>query len=144
MNAVTTTLEKYQQLIESQQDQLPGAQLPWLQSQRQQAAQRFLKAGFPTRKSELWRYTNVDSLLNKDFVPPAQDKAATLADTAVLAGSQNRRIVFINGKYSAQLSRLQDLPKGVYIASVQQAMAERGDLLQKNPGEKPHREFSRF
>jgi Fe-S cluster assembly protein SufD len=144
MNAVTTTLEKYQQLIESQQDQLPGAQLPWLQSQRQQAAQRFLKAGFPTRKSELWRYTNVDSLLNKDFVPPAQDKAATLADTAALVGSQNRRIVFINGKYSEQLSRLRDLPKGVYIASVQQAMAERGDLLQKILEKSPTGNFHVF
>jgi len=144
MNAVTTTLEKYQQLIESQQDRLPGADLPWLQTQRQQATQRFLKAGFPTRKSETWRYTSVDSLLNKTFVAPVLDQSLSSGKADVLAGSQCRRIVFVNGRYSAQLSQLDGLPQGVYIASLRQAMEERGDILEKILASSPTGEFHVF
>ena len=133
MNAIATTLEKYQQLIESQRHQLPGAQLPWLQTQREQAEQRILKMGFPTRKSEAWRYTNVDSLLNKTFIPSVSqdDAVARLAYADLLAEAQTHRIVFVNGRYSAQLSNLKDLPLGIYISGLQQAMVERSDVIQK-------------
>ncbi|WP_455212005.1 Fe-S cluster assembly protein SufD [Kaarinaea lacus] len=144
MNAVTTTLEKYQQLIQSQQDQLPGAQLPWLQSQRQQAEQRFVQTGFPTRKNELWRYTNVDSLLNDNFVPPAQDAAIVPGTIKALEWTHKQRIVFIGGRYSAHHSQLADLPPGVYIASVQQAMAERSELVEKIFDKSPTGNFHVF
>jgi len=143
MNAVTTTLEKYQQLIQSQQDQLPGDQLPWLKTQREQATKRFLQTGFPTRKSELWRYTNVDSLLNEPFVVPA-DTSIVPGEIKVLGQTQKQRIVFINGRYSAQFSHLQDLPQGVYIASVQQAIAERSEVVQKILEKSPTGNFHVF
>lgn len=149
MNAVTTTLEKYQQLIQSQQPKLPGAQLPWLQNQRQQATQRFLQTGFPTRKSELWRYTSVDSLLNNSFVPATQETMVqetmvVSEDIKALAQTQKQRIVFVNGRFSAQLSQLEDLPSGVYIASVQEALAERSDMLQKIFEKNPTKNFHVF
>ena len=144
MNAVTTTLEKYQQLIESQKGRLPGSQLPWLQAQRNHAEQRFLQAGFPTRKSEAWRYTNVDTLLNNSFVPPVQDKVLELGKTASLAHSQKQRLVFVNGQYSEKLSQLQGLPKGVYIASIQHAVAERSDVVQKILEKSPTNNFHVF
>jgi Fe-S cluster assembly protein SufD len=130
-----TSLEKYQQLIENQKQSLPGGDLPWLQVQREQAVQRFLQSGFPTRKSEAWRYSNLTSLLDKTFVLPEQGIQQEITTVPVesdwLAQSQNQRIVFVNGHFSAQLSQLQNLPQGVYIAGLQQAMAERADLLQK-------------
>jgi Fe-S cluster assembly protein SufD len=148
MNAVTTTLdtklESYQQLIESQRGQLPGAQWPWLQTYRDQGAQRFIQTGFPTRKSELWRYTNVDSLLNNTFVAPAQDKYIALGETKLLAESQKQRLVLVNGRYSEQLSHLENLPTGVYIASLQQAVAERGDVVQKILEKSPAGNFHVF
>jgi Fe-S cluster assembly protein SufD len=74
-------------------------------------------------------------LLDKSFVPPVlgkqQEKTIAPGQSDWLAQSQNQRIVFVNGQFSAQLSQLQNLPQGVYIAGLQQAMAERGDLLQK-------------
>jgi len=146
MNAVTTSLEKYQHLIESQRGKLPGAQLSWLQTQRDQAAQRFLKIGFPTRKSEAWRYTSVESLLNKTFVPPvSQEDSSTTGSCAHLLGeTQAQRIVFVDGRYSQSLSSLKELPKGVYIAALQQAMAERSDVIQKIFGKSPTHQFHVF
>jgi Fe-S cluster assembly protein SufD len=144
MNAVTTTLEEFQQLIDSQQGRLPGAQLPWLQTQREQAVQRFLQAGFPTRKSEAWRYTNVDSLLKNSFVLPAQNKPIALGETTALVQSQKQRIVFVNGRYSEQYSHLEGLPHGVYIGSLQQAMTERGDVVQKILEKSPTGNFHVF
>ena len=145
-NAVATSLEKYQSLIESQRSLLPGAQWPWLQSQRDQAVQRFLKSGFPTRKSEAWRYTSVDSLLNKTFIPAAapDDISTQHAYAELLAETQAQRIVFVNGRYSELLSSLKDLPEGVYIAGLQQAMAERGDVIQKILATSPTDDFHVF
>ncbi|KPJ92156.1 MAG: hypothetical protein AMJ53_09950 [Gammaproteobacteria bacterium SG8_11] len=130
--------------MQSQQSQLPGAQLPWLQAQREQAKQRFMKSGFPTRKSELWRYTNVDSLLNNSFVPATRDATIAPENIKALAQTQKQRIVFINGRYSERLSQLQDLPSGVYIASVQQALAERSEILQKVLEKSPTGNFHVF
>jgi Fe-S cluster assembly protein SufD len=144
MNAVTTTLEKYQHLIETEQPRLPGADLPWLQAQREQAVQRFLQTGFPTRKSEAWRYSNVSSLLDKSFVPPGQGGTISAVKNDLLADSQKQRIVFVNGRFSQPLSQLQGLPHGVYIAGLQQAMSERGDLLQKILQRSPQGEFHAF
>ncbi len=143
MNAVTTTLEKYQQLIQSQQPQLPGSNLPWLRAHREQAIQRFLQTGFPTRKSEAWRYTSLDSLLSKSFVVPDQDTGGELAKN-IFQDSQKLRMVFVNGRYSPQLSQLNGLPEGVYLASLQQTMAERGDLLQKMLERSPQSQFHVF
>jgi FeS assembly protein SufD len=146
MNAVTTALESYQRLIENQRDRLPGAQLSWLKTQRDLAEQRFIKSGFPTRKSEAWRYTNIDSLLKKNFVPgtTGNDDIAKRAYADVLTETQSQRIVFINGRYSQSLSTLKELPKGVYIAGLQQAMAERADVIEKILAKSPTDEFHVF
>lgn len=148
MNEVTNSLEKYQQLIENHKQSLPGGDLPWLQAQREQAVQRFLQSGFPTRKSEAWRYSNLSSLLNQTFVLPEQGKKQEKSIAPVKSGwlsqSQNQRIVFVNGQFSPQFSQLQNLPKGVYIAGLQQAIAERGDILQKILERSPKSEFHVF
>ena len=38
---------------------LPGARLPWLQVLREQAAEAFRAQGFPTRRVEAWKYTDL-------------------------------------------------------------------------------------
>jgi Fe-S cluster assembly protein SufD len=146
MNAVTTTLDKYKHLIEAQRGQLPGARVPWLQTQREDAEQRFLKVGFPTRKSEAWRYTSVEALLSKNFISPVShdDETAGRAYAALLAETHAHRIVFVNGRYSESLSKLENLPKGVYIAGLRQAMAERGDIIEKILAKSPTEEFHVF
>ena len=43
----------------------PGPE--WLRSLRQTAAERFAEVGFPTRRNEEWRFTNVSPIAETPF-----------------------------------------------------------------------------
>src|SRR5690606_26520831 len=92
-----------------------GALAPAGLDARREALDAFLAAGFPTRRDEAWRYTDLKPIAEADFdVAPAETSAevrrkaaALLADAAALpADEASGRIVLIDGRLDAQLSRL--------------------------------------
>lgn len=84
---------------------------------RQAALERFKAQGFPTRRHEQWKYTDLKPIADGDFdlVPAAPTAASTAAvgeriDAAALELG-GARLVFIDGHFSADLSRgAEDLP----------------------------------
>lgn len=76
-----------------------------------------LRLGLPHRKHEHWKYTPLDGLLSHEFVSAnAQVDKATLAALALPIDSW--RLVFIDGKFSAELS---DAEWGPYQVDVNAA-----------------------
>ncbi|CNK73372.1 Fe-S cluster assembly protein SufD [Yersinia alsatica] len=66
--------------------------------------QQVLQLGFPTAKHEDWKYTPLERLLAHDF-DFARAPAVTLAQRDALSLVQDaHRLVFIDGRYSPQLS----------------------------------------
>src|SRR3546814_8976654 len=57
---------------------LPGANLPWLASLRDAAIARFQSQGFPTTKSEAWKFTNLARLTAQSF-PVPDERPITVA-----------------------------------------------------------------
>ncbi len=49
----------------------------WLADRRRAALDRFAELGFPTRRDELWRFTNLTPLTRSVF-PPATEAALTV------------------------------------------------------------------
>lgn len=76
--------------------------------------------GLPAARVEAWKYTSLRALANRSFVsaPEALPIDATLLD-AVPAP----RLVFVNGRFDAGLSRLDELPEGVELRPLSQALA---------------------
>jgi Fe-S cluster assembly protein SufD len=74
----------------------------WLGELREAALARFLERGFPTRRDEDWKYTNLAALARLPFVPG--DAAAETDATDPLAGLDAYRLVFVNGSYRPGLS----------------------------------------
>ncbi|HEX6993534.1 MAG TPA: Fe-S cluster assembly protein SufD [Gammaproteobacteria bacterium] len=83
--------------------------------ERRRALDAFLTAGFPTRRDEAWRYTDLKPIAEGDFdVPPREVDAAVrervralLADVAAAdAGDAAARIVVVDGRLDEALSRL--------------------------------------
>ena len=76
-----------------------------LERRRQKALARFAEAGLPTPRQEAWKYTNLVGLKGFDFArseaPPALDAAPALLPQA------RHRIVFANGAFRPELSRLE-------------------------------------
>ncbi|MFZ1426100.1 MAG: Fe-S cluster assembly protein SufD [Geminicoccaceae bacterium] len=100
--------------------QLPGAVLhDW----RQASFARFATLGIPTTRSEAWKYTNVARAAN---VPMAFAPRASVALDAIaphlLGGPLTRRLIFVNGHISTDLSHVQSLPPGMRVMSLARAL----------------------
>src|ERR1051325_5653110 len=83
----------------------------WLAARRQQAMTRFAELGFPSRRSESWRYIDLQPLERTPLLParPAgfPDAAALRERVAALGlASAGIRLVLVDGRFVAELSHL--------------------------------------
>lgn len=98
---------------------LPGRNLPWLENLRDQAMQRFMEVGFPTLRSEDWKYTSVASIEKGQFaLAPATAAAVDAAEIEAQALPGAHVAVFVDGRHAPALSRTDTLPHGVLLASL--------------------------
>ena len=87
-------------------DHLPGARLLWLAALRDDAAAHVAARGFPTRRVEAWKYTDLSPVAQAGFAEPltAVAGALTLPKPRCTA-----RAVFVDGRFRADLSALDGL-----------------------------------
>ncbi|MBM3578624.1 MAG: Fe-S cluster assembly protein SufD [Alphaproteobacteria bacterium] len=100
---------------------------PQLATLRTAAFDAFSKTGLPNRHDEAWRYTDLRALLRdvKPLAAPPEESAAhSMREAAVLPGVASRRIVFVDGYFIAALSDLDNLEKGLSVASLSEALAK--------------------
>jgi Fe-S cluster assembly protein SufD len=118
-------------------DQRPQGGPRWLQDLRDRAASRFAALGFPTARDEEWRFTSVAPIAGAEFRPAGADAArATEAELAgYLYSDAALRIVLVNGRFAAELSRTGALPKGVRVESLAAAVTEQADVVQRYLGQ---------
>ncbi|HXP77437.1 MAG TPA: Fe-S cluster assembly protein SufD [Stellaceae bacterium] len=104
----------------------------WLLDRRAAALKQFAALGFPTRRQEPWRFTNLAPLAGAVFPPVPRPEPAThrLLLEPYLVGGAAHRIVLIDGYVVPELSPIGRLPKGVWLGSTARALAERPDLAE--------------
>ncbi len=105
---------------------LCGQNVTWLQQQRADALLRLTEHGFPAIRDEDWRYTNV-SVLDKQYFAPAQKSASAVITADWLKAYQlvdAWSLVLVDGYFSAELSMLVDLPEGVTVVSLAEALQD--------------------
>ena len=90
----------------------------WLQETRQQAKSLLSRLSVPTKKDEDWRFIDLADLTVGKFVAP-NINAENLSQTQ-LPETESSRLVFVNGKYNAELSDLSKLPTGIYVGNLEQ------------------------
>ncbi len=90
---------------------------------RRAAIERFAALGFPTTKDENWKYTNLAPFLKTPYGPAPRVAVAEARErlaAAPLADLGCPRLVFVNGRYAAELS---SPPPGVEAGSLQEVRA---------------------
>ncbi len=106
----------------------------WLTERRRAAIESFARQGFPTPKDEEWRFTNVAPIKNTTFTIPSRGEGRLSAESieaALIPGVEAAAtVVFVDGYYSPSLSRVMDLPEGVVLASLAEALRLRPELLE--------------
>ena len=107
-----------------------------VQQLRRRGLEVFDRVGFPSRRQEEWRKTNVAPIQRTTFrradagtagLTPEKINHFLLPDCIDL--------VFVNGRFSSELSRLGDLPEGVFAGSLAEAMVLHGDLIEQYLGQ---------
>jgi Fe-S cluster assembly protein SufD len=100
---------------------------------RKEAMGRFSALGFPTTKQEEWRFTNVAPAVRTPFEPVLHyDPLGVSADVVQrysLGDSVGGLLVFINGHWSREHSRLSGLPKGVTVENLASAMRTKSEFV---------------
>ena len=128
-------LDTYLEGFEEFQKLAPGHDLPWLRALRENAFARFCQVGFPTTHDEDWRFTNISSIAETPFrlsrdVPrlSSVDLQPWRMETAAC------RLVFVNGRFFAELSSLENLPAGVQVRSLARQIEENPKEVQAHLG----------
>lgn len=115
----------------AQAGRLPGSGIGWLDVARKEAMQAFLAAGLPDTRNELWKYTALRALAQRGYAA-RDDAAATRAidsDVFALPGVNGPRLVFVNGVFRVDLSRLDALPEGLSLTPLSRELNERPEPL---------------
>ncbi len=99
---------------------LPGAGLAWLGAAREGNIERFAAAGFPHPRLEAWKFTRLAQFADK---APAEGAPESTAAPTLGTIPTAHRLVFVNGRFRADLSDLSRLPGNVAVAELGQALA---------------------
>jgi Fe-S cluster assembly protein SufD len=123
--------------LEGHGDPRSGAGLSWLEARRTDALGRVRTAGMPHSKQEGWRYTPLRALMEQGFT--GIDEPVTAVDESDLAdllipALECDRVVLINGRYAATLSRLDNLPAGARAGSLREILEADPDALEARLG----------
>ncbi len=74
------------------------SRLAWLVQQQSDAIAQIRRNGFPTRRQEEWKYTDVQPILKQDFNFSADPVTAISNEPAPIEGLDCYRLVFMNGR----------------------------------------------
>ena len=103
---------------------------------RKSAISKFSDLQFPTTRDEEWKYTNISPLFNHTFKPAR--KSAKDYDVKVTPflfdKMEHSLLVFINVIYSKALSKIKNLPKGVIVKSLAEAIKEDNPIVKQHIG----------
>ena len=110
---------------------------PWLDELRRAGIELFEKVGFPSGKEEAWRFTNTAPIARTKFsrglgtiTPDARDVASqySFGDKAAI------ELVFVNGHFARELSKLDQLPAGAHVGTLADAFDAQDETVKTNIG----------
>jgi Fe-S cluster assembly protein SufD len=98
---------------------------------RRAGREGFEATGLPTTRLEDWRFTSLAPLATIAFGRGDPAEALTPAEIEAAAGKPfGPRLVFVNGRFRAELSTAHGLPAGVHAAGLAHAIAVTPELVE--------------
>jgi Fe-S cluster assembly protein SufD len=95
---------------------------------RQAAFARFETLGWPNRRQEAWRFTDLAALQALALQPPTD--ALIVAAALPTLETPTHRLVFVNGRLTPGLSQLRSLPERAIMAGFSQALPGHFDVIE--------------
>jgi len=133
MTATIITPEILTEQFGTVRAQLPGADVPWLAAMREAGLGRFSELGWPNTKTEAWKYTSLQNVQTVPFgLGRSAEPAAKIDVVPCLFESETagHRLVLVNGHYNENLSLLDNVPDGVVVLSLAEALRTDPQLVE--------------
>lgn len=103
---------------------------------RREAIKHFDTLGFPAKKLEEWKYTNLSPVLKHDYRNSVTGYTSTLTENDIkdflIKDSDVNLIVFVNGKYDSRLSKIVTKNDNVFIGSFSEGMKKHSDIIESH------------
>ncbi|HXJ82557.1 MAG TPA: Fe-S cluster assembly protein SufD [Candidatus Methylomirabilis sp.] len=107
----------------------------WLRDLRQAAIGRFATRGLPTPRDEEWKYTSIAPIAATSFDLGLDGTRDGLTEEILAPfcwSPEWSRLVFVNGRYSAKLSAIGQLPRQVRLASLGETLVTDAGTLRSH------------
>ena len=101
---------------------------------RKDGRERFEAVGFPTTRDEEWRFTNVAPIAKTHFRRANDEDQLDAAKLEPFKLPECIDLVFVNGRYSEELSEPEALPEGVFAGSLATALEEMPEIVTEQLG----------
>lgn len=128
MDQVTPAMDHYLAEFARIERELPGKQSTT--EQRKAELRAFTDHGFPTKREEDWKYTDLKAL-TKSYFEVSDTAAAVTADKladCIPARLDAYRAVVVDGRYEPRLAQLDNLPAGAHIGSFAEHLNSGDDI----------------
>jgi Fe-S cluster assembly protein SufD len=99
---------------------------------RGSAAERFCELGFPTPRSEQWRFTNVKRIAQTPYVVADGGTSTPSIERWALPGAH--LLVMVDGAFVPELSAVEALPPGTVLASLAEVLDRSPELVEPHLG----------
>ncbi|HSQ31770.1 MAG TPA: Fe-S cluster assembly protein SufD [Gemmatimonadaceae bacterium] len=107
---------------------------PAIQSIRRAAFERFASLGFPTTKNEDWHFTSVSPIAEQEFTPLVAASGNVSRDDLApftFGASGWYSLVFVNGRFAAELSDCAKLPTGLRVWDLATAWTKAPEVVDR-------------
>lgn len=131
---MTTLIEKTDAFA-TQYEMISSQAAPeWLAARRAAAWTTFEENGFPTPKTEGWQFTDLRPITQGQFSLPSPEAGeaidADMVARFAIPDLDAHQLVFVDGIFIPALSTIGDLPTGVVICSLGEAITSHADLVE--------------
>jgi Fe-S cluster assembly protein SufD len=99
----------------------------WLRDARQQGLDRFARQGFPSRRSENWRYLDLQPLEKHPMLPAVIGEPMGVPSELALDEAW-AQLTLVDGRCTGVISR--GLPEGIWFGPTGRAIGERPELVE--------------
>lgn len=118
-------------MVDFYQQHIPFSKTPWLHALQKNAHADFMHLGFPTRRHEEWKYTQLDAFLKESFVPATANTSPTPVSDVPLGD----KIYILNGEVMMDKTLAANWPKGVIVTSLLDAATHHAEKLEAYLGQ---------
>jgi Fe-S cluster assembly protein SufD len=132
----TQAIQNYAESFRGFEQSAASHELSWLRKLRQNGFSRFGETGFPTTRDEDWRFTNVSAIAQMPF-RLSRNGRGVLSRKEIepfRVPGLACRLVFVDGRFSPELSSPGRLSKGVEATSLAMQIAHDPEAIEPHLG----------